>query len=216
MMTIWWILLFIFGIIIALVLVAVKLRGRISHSKFTDRPLGSGNIKVPELRSVRWNRTSPITSSLIRSWSEKPIPDWKREGKVNAPRVLLAKLHDGKAIDVVDDYLLSLKPWGKTGSTWPLRPDGDYDFTLVPLTSMLFLLGGTIFRTRLWKPFLFLFLVKMFTDFLFLFPVTKYYRSARILIYFLPLQMLHFIYVNFIGIAGNLLPVSWKRRKIKL
>jgi len=81
---------------------------------------------------------------------------------------------------------------------------------------LLFLLAGMIFRIRLWEPFILLFSVKSVTDFIFLFFITRFYRAGRLLFYFLPLQMVYFIYVNFIAIAGNLLPVHWKGRINKI
>jgi len=81
---------------------------------------------------------------------------------------------------------------------------------------LLLLLFGTIFMVQLWKPFIIMYSVKMVTDFIFLSFVTRYYRAGRILIYFIPLQMVYFIYVNFIAIAGNLLPVHWKGRIKKI
>ena len=82
--------------------------------------------------------------------------------------------------------------------------------------SLLFLLCGILFNGAFWKPFIILYSVKIVTDFIFLFFVTSYYRARRVLIYFIPIQMVYFIYVNFIAVAGNLLPVYWKGRIKKI
>ena len=81
---------------------------------------------------------------------------------------------------------------------------------------LLFLLFGIIFMEQLWKPFIILYSIKMVIDFIFLFFITGYYRARSVLIYFIPLQLVYFIYVNFIAIAGNLLPVHWKGRMKKI
>jgi len=81
---------------------------------------------------------------------------------------------------------------------------------------LLLLLAGLMVDPRLWKPFMVLFIIKTVADFIFLLPVTKYYGSGEVLIYFLPVQLVYFIYVNFITFAGNLMPVFWKGRKVKI
>jgi len=138
----WWSFLIPLGILTLLVMIALFLRRRIFPVRFSNKPLEKGKIKVPEPRSVIWKRKSKVTDDLVREWSEKEVPDWKEEGKVKAPRVILAKLRTGSENEEVNELLLSLEPWGETGSTWCLHPNGDYDFTLVPLTSMLFLFGN--------------------------------------------------------------------------
>ena len=81
---------------------------------------------------------------------------------------------------------------------------------------LLALLIGMTANLQLWKTFVLLFTSKIVTDFVFLFSVTKYYKSQSLLIYFLPIQLVYFIYVIFIAVAGNMLPVSWKGRKHKI
>lgn len=81
----------------------------------------------------------PGTSTL--SWSERVFPDWQTHGKVNAPRVLLAKLAAGRDIAAVNQYLLEAIPWSGAGSDWLLF-EGDYDFSLVTLTTILYFFGN--------------------------------------------------------------------------
>lgn len=78
---------------------------------------------------------------LIRIWALKEFPDWKTEGKVNAPRVLLAKLIAGRDIEKVNEYLNGKRPWGKNGTEWAFNPHGDYDFSEVPLMAILYMFG---------------------------------------------------------------------------
>ena len=73
-------------------------------------------------------------NNIVEHWAGKPLPDWKREGKISAPRICLARLHLRNTVDEVNEYLLSQKPWSGNGSSW-LFHRGDYDFAMVPLIS---------------------------------------------------------------------------------
>ena len=113
--------------------------------------LGEARAAAPEIRPgnllVRPRQSatpSPPTSrpiaALIGAWASQPLPDWKTEGKVTAPRVILARLTLGRDVAELNVYLGSQLPWGRVGSTWPLHPQGDYDFTEIPLCATLPLL----------------------------------------------------------------------------
>ena len=137
----WWP---IFTVMIAIVMVfftILILRRYYSPVKRTKRPMDQGNIPIPEKRSIKWEQRSELTDKIMNEWSSMTIPSWKREGKVKAPRVLLAKLHEGKDIKGVNRYISGLRRWGEVGSTWLLNRKGDYDFTMVPFISILYLFG---------------------------------------------------------------------------
>jgi hypothetical protein len=55
---------------------------------------------------------------------------------------------------------------------------------------------------------------KSLVDFLLLHPVARHYRSQFLLWYMLPMELIYFMYVSFVGIAGQLFGVNWKGRKI--
>lgn len=78
--------------------------------------------------------------ALLESYASRPLPDWREQSKVTAPRALIARLALGRDIPEVNAYLLAARPTALTGSTSVLGK-GDYDFTLVPLTAMLHLFG---------------------------------------------------------------------------
>ncbi|MFG0288102.1 MAG: hypothetical protein ACF8CQ_08010 [Rhodopirellula sp. JB044] len=113
----------------------------VSVSRRHHVPLPSGNIETPHERSIRWNDESELTREVLTYWAERPLGDWKSEGKIKAPRTLLARLMLGIDLDATKDYLLSQEPWGNVGSTWPGNPNGDYDFTLAGLVPILHLFG---------------------------------------------------------------------------
>lgn len=108
-----------------------------------ETPLPTGSLAVPHERTEAYMPSSGLTQELLEEWASKGLPDWKRDGKVLAPRVALAKLFLNRDVPQVNEYLAGKVPWGRPGSTWPLHPEGDYDFTLVPLTTLLYLLGDT-------------------------------------------------------------------------
>ncbi|MDG6225966.1 MAG: hypothetical protein QCI82_10710 [Candidatus Thermoplasmatota archaeon] len=83
----------------------------------------------------------PLDLNEVQSrWAFMDLPDWKREWKVNAPRVCLAKLVLGKDIEEVNNYLLHALPMAGAGTDWILHR-GDHDFSMVPLTVILYLFG---------------------------------------------------------------------------
>lgn len=79
-------------------------------------------------------------TSLIAGCAAEDLGDWRRTGKGGAPRLMLAKLQAGRDIEEVNAYLQAATPWSVTGSTWELN-QGDYDFTLTILTTILYLFG---------------------------------------------------------------------------
>ena len=56
--------------------------------------------------------------------------------------------------------------------------------------------------------------VKMLTDIFFLWPVAKFFRQSHMLSLVLVVQFVHFIYMAVVGILSNILPYSWKGRKV--
>jgi len=70
------------------------------------------------------------------------LPDWQADGKVDAPRVILAKLALSRDLEAVNRYIAASEPRAGVGSTWALRRNGDYDFSLPGLTAALYLYGN--------------------------------------------------------------------------
>ncbi len=63
--------------------------------------------------------------------------------------------------------------------------------------------------------FAFLFLLKCFSDFVFLYPVAKFFGRRELLWWFLPEQVLVIFYVTLMGIIGTNGKYSWKGRELK-
>jgi len=80
--------------------------------------------------------------AIVQDWANVNMDaNWKKNGKTNSPRILLAKLALGREIDSVNAYLCSLKPWGTSGTDWLMNPNGDYDFSEIILVNILCLFG---------------------------------------------------------------------------
>jgi hypothetical protein len=110
-----------------------------------DVPLGAEGRAVASIEEFGYGDLAvPAIQDIINEWAEKDLPAWDKDGaKVTAPRILLARLVKGIDIDEANDYLRNeaTEAWSESGSTWPLRPQGDYDFTEVPLTAILYKFG---------------------------------------------------------------------------
>lgn len=77
---------------------------------------------------------------VLDHWASRELPEWSANWKTTAPRVCLAKLVSGRDIEDVNSYLRKARPVAGAGSSW-LFHRGDHDFSLVPLTIILFLFG---------------------------------------------------------------------------
>ncbi len=85
-------------------------------------------------------RPSAEGQATIDQWSERDLPSWRSQGKVTGPRVVLAKLTRNQDVEEANRYLRAAKPWSGVGSHWTLHY-GDYDFSLVTLTTILYMFG---------------------------------------------------------------------------
>ena len=103
--------------------------------------LPAGNIAVPHERTGPWNRESPFAREVQRLWSEKPLADWESKGKDDVPRVALARLLTRDRLPEVNRYLRGLQPRGVAGTKWALNQNGDYDFSVTVLTTILWRFG---------------------------------------------------------------------------
>ncbi len=103
--------------------------------------LNTGNIRYPTERTRAWAERSTVTDSILQNWSQREISDWKRQGKMRIPRVLVCKLAIGEDIEFVNQYLQERKVRGTIGSKGPIHKDGDYDFTLTTLCLLLYSFG---------------------------------------------------------------------------
>ena len=101
--------------------------------------LPASSIRIPVTRSIAWNSSSVYADSLFQSRGREPFRNWSFEDKMDLPRTLLAHLLANRNIPEVNKQIISLKPWGKSGSKWLFNPKGGYDFSLSALTTILFL-----------------------------------------------------------------------------
>jgi cellulose synthase/poly-beta-1,6-N-acetylglucosamine synthase-like glycosyltransferase len=88
---------------------------------------------------------------------------------------------------------------------------------LVFLTNVYLLLVAVLcFVSARWITlFILLMVVKGMVDLLFMNKVLKYYGKRKLLLVFLPLELIYFMYVSVVGIASQLIPYTWKGRNIQ-
>ena len=72
------------------------------------------------------------------------------------------------------------------------------------------------FRPAALYIFITLFAIKSITDLLFMSAVLRYYRLRKLLWLLLPLEIIYFAYVSVTGLAGQILPYTWKGRRIRI
>ena len=111
-----------------------------AQNVYSRSSLAKGNIEISVERKIQWNAHSLFADSIYHRWAKRDLnPDG---GKVNNPRILLAKLLLKKDLADVNATILKTVPWGVTGSTWAMNKNGDYDFTMTVLTTILYLFGN--------------------------------------------------------------------------
>ena len=68
--------------------------------------------------------------------------DWKPDEKVNLKnsRIVISCFLEGKRVEEMNKYLMRQKAVGHPRSPWLFYPHGDYDFTAMAFTALLYLL----------------------------------------------------------------------------
>ncbi len=110
-------------------------------NSYLKHSLSSGNVGVPIQRTNAWKTQSAFADSIYLLWANKPIKEDELDEKGTVPQILLAKMLLNKDIHEINSTILKFKVWGISGSTWALNKNGDYDFTISTLTTILWLFG---------------------------------------------------------------------------
>ena len=129
------------GVVIAQPWLANRISYLLGATPLSYSPLPAGDSEVPTKRTKSWNSRSALSDQVVGYWADKPLSDWKTDGKIAMPRALLARFFQRRNLDEANAYLQSVGPWGRPGSTWALHRNGDYDFTMAGLVPILFLFG---------------------------------------------------------------------------
>lgn len=88
---------------------------------------------------------------------------------------------------------------------------------LVYLFNLLFpvLLFAGLWDQRYWLVMIALLIIKSFTEYLFIKPVSRFFRKERLLNYFILLQPLHILYTLIAGFLGQWGKYEWKGRRVR-
>lgn len=135
-----WIILLCAVVLIALI-VALAIPLFVGAGGHPYLPLKPGDHVVPTTRSSAWAEQSSLRTQILEHWANKPLGNWQARGKIDVPRILLARLILRRELDESNAYILAQTPWGKVGSSWFMHTEGDYDFTMAALVPVLFLFG---------------------------------------------------------------------------
>ena len=108
-----------------------------------DKPIELGNFKIPTRRTLFFNNSSDLKQNILDGWTSKTPVDWKSDEKVNLKnsRIVISCFLEGERVEEMNNYLMRQKAVGHPGSPWLLYPLGDYDFTAMAFTALLYLFG---------------------------------------------------------------------------
>lgn len=98
-------------------------------------------IEVPHARTIQWKTQSDFANTIYTSFANRKFDYEKLSDKGNSPRIVLAKLLLKRDVEEVNNVIMKMVVRGVSGSSWALNPKGNYDFTLAPLTTVLYLFG---------------------------------------------------------------------------
>jgi len=79
--------------------------------------------------------------------------------------------------------------------------------------SLLFSLVLAFFIPELWYIFISLLALKSIVDSPILFQMTSFTQQRKLMIWYLPFQLIYFMFISFSGIMGNVISYRWKGRK---
>jgi hypothetical protein len=91
--------------------------------------------------TVRVALNPEVAQTVTERFAEGRLLSWRPHGKTSLPRQWMARLAANRDIPEVNADIRSVTPYRSSGSTWWLNPEGDYDFTEVTLTAILYLYG---------------------------------------------------------------------------
>ncbi|MDG1941958.1 MAG: hypothetical protein P8I54_06275 [Flavobacteriaceae bacterium] len=108
-----------------------------------DQPIELGNVKIPTERTFSFQNNSDLKQKILDRWTSKTPQDWNPDEKVNLKnsRIVISCLLEGERVEEMNRYLMNQKAVGHPGSPWLLYPLGDYDFTAMAFTALLYLFG---------------------------------------------------------------------------
>jgi hypothetical protein len=106
---------------------------------------------------------------------------------------------------------------------WASKADRYPDIKITTVLFIVYFLNAWIFFMAVYSFFylkafyllLVLFMVKIITELLFLFPVATFFGKQKLLWWFIPSQPFHVIYTLVAGWLGKFGSYTWKERKVK-
>ena len=110
----------------------------LGFEKYAGPELPPSTIAIPHERTRQWKNESEFGNAFFESFAEIPLSKVQRSGKGDGTHILLGHLLAHKDIAETNALILSLKPWGISGTSGWQNKKGDYDFEEAVLVTLLY------------------------------------------------------------------------------
>ena len=110
----------------------------LGFEKYAGPELPPSTIAIPHERARQWKNESEFGNAFFESFAKIPLSKVQRSGKGDGTHILLGHLLAHKDIAETNALILSLKPWGISGTSGWQNKKGDYDFEEAVLVTLLY------------------------------------------------------------------------------
>ncbi len=110
----------------------------LGSQKYAGPDLSANTLEVPHERTMKWKSESSIGNSYFEDFANTPLSKVQRSGKGDGTHILFGHLLAHKDLAETNALILSLKPWGVSGTSGWQNKKGDYDFEEAVLTTVLY------------------------------------------------------------------------------
>ncbi|NNC96396.1 MAG: DUF3307 domain-containing protein [Chitinophagales bacterium] len=121
-----------------------------------------------------------------------------------------------KTVNTLKDFIEQRKRWVSKSTTYQ-KKSVTFTLLLAYLVNLSIVVSGIfalLGSTSMLIYFLAALFSKLFIDFTFLYPVSRFFKRSSILYLFLPIQVVHILYVVTIGILGMFFNYEWRGRTV--
>ncbi|MDD5572013.1 MAG: hypothetical protein PHD97_12760, partial [Bacteroidales bacterium] len=106
---------------------------------------------------------------------------------------------------------------------WVSKSKGYKDISVIAIAILIYcfnafvLISGflSVFYENILCPFIMLFAIKSFMDYVFIRSIAKFYNKNSLLKFFIPVEFFELFYVSLVGLTGNFRSYKWKGRRVK-
>jgi hypothetical protein len=110
----------------------------LGSEKYSGPDLPPSTIDVPHERTMHWKNESSVGDGYFNDFANTSLKKVQRSGKGDGTHILFGHLLAHKDLAETNALILSLKPWGVSGTSGWQNKKGDYDFEEAVLTTVLY------------------------------------------------------------------------------